>query len=78
MVKPTAVTSSADVICRALINGAYEGLSGDHLLGAICAQCPQATASKVAQATLAALNDVSISDPDVLGTLCNLAMTIRP
>lgn len=61
-------------IYKALIDGAYEGLSGDQLVAVITERCPKATALSVAQATLLALNDIDVNDPEVLGTLCGLAM----
>jgi hypothetical protein len=67
-------TRYCEMIYKALIDGAYDGLSGDQLVADIKSHCPEATALAVAHATLLALSDADVSDPEVLGTLCGLAM----
>jgi hypothetical protein len=64
-------------IYEALVDGAYEGHSGDQLYGYVLERCPKATGPAIVKASLFALSDPDLSDPIVLQVIYALAIKHR-
>jgi hypothetical protein len=64
-------------VYKALVDGAYEGLSGQALLNFVLERCPKATDKLVVRASCLALSDSDVNDPDVLRAIYGLAVARR-
>lgn len=66
-----------DKVYKALIDGAYEGLVGDDLHSVVLDRCPRTSDRLIVKASLLALGDPDVIDPDVLRAIYELAIARR-
>ncbi|WP_049809262.1 hypothetical protein [Rhizobium sp. RHZ01] len=64
-------------VYEALLDGATEGLSGKGLYDFVLNRCPKATSKKIVRASLLALTDPHVRDPNILNTIYALAIKHR-
>jgi hypothetical protein len=64
-------------VYEALIEGANKGLSDKDLFSFVLEKCPQTTSKRLVRASLLALSDPDISDPNVLHAVYALAIKHR-
>ena len=64
-------------VYEALLDGATEGLSGKGLYDFVLKRCPKATSKKIVRASLLALTDPHVRDPNILNTIYALAIKHR-
>lgn len=64
-------------VYRALVDAAYDGLDGDALIASVMKRCPTASDKQLSSASMLALGDAEMTDPDVLRAIFGLAIARR-
>ncbi len=64
-------------VYKALVDGAYEGLTDRELYNFVLEKCPKTTSKRIVRASLLALSDPDIRDPNILHVIYALAIKHR-